>query len=440
VHIERPRIEERREGEPVRRRPPVPVFLVMMTALTGFTLVKLAAGVLTWPLFLLGVAIWGWPPHLVRLPMAWQHFRRTLTVQPPFPGLPPLSRLWLLLRIFSKVAGLPMSGLAWFLDELLFGRTLSATPVDAPLLMLSAARSGSTQMGHYLEEDPELCAPVMLQIVFPHLWLWKLVVPTLGRLVSDEWLAARFDAAIPLEMKQRHEGHPLRTDTFDVLFLVHGTHLLSAMSGLQPMCDDIPFMGTADHNRGVWDVDFVRFMVRLGRKTVHFAGPAPDGRPRRLFVKGHFLESRDALARHWPKAHFLTTVRDPVKRLESMVNHLHANAVEEALGAPPWNWIAPFLEEAEAHYCEVEQVWFTQDDGVQRTVIRFSDYVDDLEGTMRLVYRRCLGHAELPPHVPTEHPPRERKNYLVHRTLEDLHIDRSAFATRMAAYAEWAKG
>ena len=410
---------------------------MLLGGLCVLSSLRLVVGLLTWPLFWLGVWRWGWPPHLVRLPTAWRHFRRTLTIAPPFPGLPPLSRLWLLLRIWGAVLRIPISGLAWFADELLFRGTLDATPVDAPLLMLSAARSGSTQMGHYLEEDPELCAPVMLQVLFPYLWLWHLVVPTLGRLVSSEWLSARFDATIPVEMKQRHEGHPLRTDTFDVLFWVHGTHLVSSMAGPSAMAEAIPFMGTAPANRRMWDVDFVRFMDRLGRKTVHFAGPKADGRPRRLFVKGHFLEARDALAHQWPEAHFLTVVRDPTKRLESMINFLHANAIEEPLGAPPWNWITPFLEEAEARYCEVEQEWFSRDDATHRTIIRFEDYVGELEGTMRVVYQRCMDRDTLPPHLPKEHPPRQRKDYLVHRTLEDLQVDVSAYEARLAGFRSW---
>lgn len=401
---------------------------------------RFVAGLLLWPLFWLGVACWSWPPHLVRLSTAWRHFQRTLTIDPPFPGLRPLSRVWILMRICGIVLKIPLAGLCWFVDELLFGRSLDAAPVKAPLVMLSAARSGSTQMGHYLEEDPRLCAPVMLQIIFPYLWLWQLVVPTLGRVVSSKWLGDLFNAVIPIEMKQRHEGHPLRTDTFDVLFWTHGTHLVSSMAGPSAMSESISFMGTAPANRRMWDHDFVRFLDRLGRKTLHFAGPLPEGRSRRLFVKGHFLEARYALAHQWPEAHFLTVVRDPTERLESMINFLHANAVEEPLGAPPWNWITPVLVEAEARYSEVEQAWFSRDDTTHRTCIRFEDYVDDLEGTMRRVYQRCMDRDALPPHVPTEHPPRQRKDYLVHRTLNELKVDVVAYETRLAGVRAWVAG
>ncbi len=42
------------------------------------------------------------------------------------------------------------------LDELLYGKKLDQIPLEDPLLVISAGRSGSTQITRYLEDDPDL--------------------------------------------------------------------------------------------------------------------------------------------------------------------------------------------------------------------------------------------------------------------------------------------
>ena len=44
------------------------------------------------------------------------------------------------------------------LDECIYGRKLRETPLVAPLIEISAGRSGSTQIARYLEEDERLVA------------------------------------------------------------------------------------------------------------------------------------------------------------------------------------------------------------------------------------------------------------------------------------------
>lgn len=394
-----------------------------------------AVGALTLLLpFLLGWSIWGFPPHLAHPRHSLRHLSLCLTEPDPHGDVPPLSRAWLFLRIVFRIVEVPCWGCAWYLDEVIFGRRLRAQAIRQPLFLMSAARSGSTQLAHYLESDPALVAPVMLQVVFPYLWLWHLVVPTIGRVVRPEWLEARFNEAIPLEMKQRHEGHPLRTDTFEVLWLLNTSHVIASRISPRVLSDEIVFMGSAPHNRSLWDHTLVHFVDRIGRKTLLFSGGSAHAQ--RLFIKGHFLEARDALARHFPDAHFLTTVRDPLRRIESAINHLHANAIEEPLGAVPWRWIVPALLQAEAAYCETEQEWFCAAPD-RRTVVRFRDYVDDLPGTMKRVYAECLQQEAVPEHVPHRHVPRRRSQYAVHRTLEELGIDQAALARRLHGYRVW---
>lgn len=433
-----PVIPDHLPHEPRRERLFGPLFGL---ALVGVALLAVASGVLSallLPLFALGWARFGYPPHVPQLPTAAHHLRLCITEPSSGPGRT-IDRVWIALRLAQRVLSVPIWGVAWYLDEVLFGQRLDARSVDQPLFLLSAARSGSTQLAHYLEDDPGLVAPVALQFAFPYLWAWIIAVPTLGWFFTYRRLGALFDWAVPLEMKQRHEGHPLQTDTLEVIWLWSMTHTLAARISPRVLGGELVFMGTAPHNRTLWDDTFVRFVDRLGRKTLLYGTADGEASPPRLFIKGHFLESRDALYTHFPTAQFLTMVRDPVRRIESMLNHMHGNPVEEALGATPWSWLVPAYVATEKQYCQTEQAWYSAP-SPRRTVVRFQDYVADLEGTMQLVYRACLDVDTVPPHVPREHAPRKRTNYVVHRSLEDLHVDRAALAAELEDYRGWCAG
>jgi len=430
---------DRLPHEPLRVRMSTVPFLGRLLGKGALLALLALLTVATWPLFLLGVARWGWPPHQARL---WQ-FRRyvhlTWTAAPPPPGIAPLSRAYLLLLIVEKLLLVPVHGLAWFLDEVLCGKQLDGTPVRAPLFLLSAARSGSTQISRYLETDPRLAAPTVLQTMFPYLWLWHLVRATAGRVVPPSWVERALARMASEEFLQRHELSPFHTDTFEVMFFHMHLNLLALCLGPDPIASDVGFSSMEEHNRSLWEDEFVVFLDRLGSKTLAFAGAGEGGQPRRLYIKGHFQAADDALAQRYPDAHFVTVVRDPVSRLQSVLNHLHGNTPCEALGAVPWRWLSEGLPDSTAAYCRREKDWFTRSEGPSRTVIRFTDYVTDLEGTMREVYRSCLGDEVLPDHVPTQHAPRQRKNYRVNRSLSELGIDAAAYGAQLDDYRAWCR-
>lgn len=392
-----------------------------------------------WPLYGLGVLIWGRPPNVPRMAQVARYLRLIVTVRPPPPGLPVLVRVRLLLAVLRKVAVAPVWGSAWLLDELLYGRALDRTPIVAPLIEISAARSGSTQLARYLEQDPHLAAPSFLQSVFPYLWLWRVAPRTLGRFIDREMVRHKLESSMPPEFVQRHEGDPFLTDTFDVaLYIAHLNHL-APLLGPDVLAEDFGFAGPAPHNRRLWEQDFVSLLDRIGRKTLLHAGPAPDGRPRRFFVKGHFLAAAEALARRFPDARFLTMIREPAPRLQSGINFLRANPMDATIGSVPWVWLAAGLLRSEIAYCEQEQAWFTRSDGPRRCVLRFSEYVRDLEGAMLEVYRECLDTEELPAHVPRQHPPRKRTEYLLDRSLAQVGVNEAELDARLAPYIAWCR-
>lgn len=392
-----------------------------------------------WPLYGLGVLIWGRPPNVPRVAQVARYLRLIVTVAPPPPGLPVLVRVRLLFAVLRKVAVIPVWGSAWLLDELLYGRALDRTPIVAPLIEISAARSGSTQLARYLEQDPHLAAPSFLQSVFPYLWLWRIAPHTLGRFIDRETVRHKMETSMPPEFLQRHEGDPFLTDTFDAaLYIAHLNHL-APLLGPDVLAEDFGFAGPAPHNQRLWEHDFVSLLDRIGRKTLLYAGPAPDGRPRRFFVKGHFLSAAEALSRRFPDARFVTMIREPAPRLQSCVNFLRANPTEATIGQVPWAWLAAGLLRSETAYCEQEQAWFTRNDGPRRCVLRFSEYVRDLEGTMRKVYCECLDTEELPPHVPSQHPPRRRTQYLLDRSLAQVGVNEAELEARLGSYIAWCR-
>lgn len=431
-----PPVAERLPNEPDRSRPPPPVFalrLLLRAAQMGLLLLLTLP---LWPLYALSALVWGWAPNV---PRAWQvrrYLGLVITTRPPQPGLPALPRAWLALSILRKVAVTPLWGLAWQLDELLYGRALRDTPLVAPLIEIAGARSGSTQLARYLEDDPELAATPLLCFVFPYLWLWRLAPHTLGRVFTREWVLHQMERTMPPEFLERHEADPFRTDTFEgSLYLGHLNHL-APFFGPQVLIEDFAFGSRTPHNRPLWERDFVNMLDRIGRKTLLYVGPAPDGRPRRYFVKGHFLPAAEALEARFPDARFLTMIRDPRTRLRSQLNYLRANPVDATLGPVPWAWLGEGLAAGELEYCAREQDWFTRP-GARRCVLRFERYTRDLEGSLRRIYTELLDRPGPPAQLPREHPPRRRSGYLLDRTLAQAGVDEAEFTRQIQGYLAW---
>jgi hypothetical protein len=369
-----------------------------------------------WPLFGAGWLIWGRPANVAHLDQVARYLRLTWTAQPPAPGLTLLARLSLTVIILQKVATMPIKGCAWLLDELLYHKALKAIRVEKPLFVISAARSGSTQITRYLEEDPALIAPSLMQCMFPYLWLWRLAPRTIGRFLTPDKVRARINVMMPPELIERHELDPFKADTFDGPFYTNHLNHLAFHLGPDTIAAEFNMGKYVPHNRRLWTEE-PRFML-----------------------KGHFLNGADALVRHYTDSRYLTVIRDPVARLRSGINYLRVNPADPALGLVPWEWLAAGLTQTETDYCQTEQAWFTENGEGIRCAIRFSEFVEDLETTLRKVYQCCLETDEVPPHIPDTHAPRERKRYSVNRSLAELGVDEAKLRTRLAGYIAWSDG
>ncbi|MFM7201540.1 MAG: sulfotransferase [Myxococcota bacterium] len=432
-------LPEHKPGEPKRERTTGMklLFPIVKQLLLVFVLFHISLPL--WLVYFVTSRFYGRAPQVARASQVLHYAVRTWQVNPPAPGLTFLQRVWLTVLVFRKFTLIPVWGVAWHIDDVLYGRVLDQTPVVKPLIEISAARSGSTQLARYLEDDPALVSPNLLQSILPYLWMWKLAPHTVGRFITREQVQHKVDELLPPEFIERHEGDPFRMDTFEVALFTG--HLNSLGLFLGPEDGVLEFGAGRAHagNLKLWEEDFIRLVDRLARKTIHYGGPGPDGAPRRFFVKGHFLAAAPALARHFPDARFLTMLRTPDKRLQSAINYLRANPFDEVMGSIPWSWLVETIVSTEIIYSEHEQEWFTAQNGAIRCVVRFDEYVKDLSGTMTRIYRELLD-GPVPPHVPQEHPPRRRHSYLLDRSLEELHVNEAALRTRLAGYFAWCKG
>lgn len=415
---------------------PKPSILALLVKMIQ-TLLVAAIGLLLLPLYVIGRLIWYRPPNSPHLAQAVRYLRLAWTVQPPSPGLSQQARIWLTLSIIRQLCMTPIVGSAWLLDELLYGRRLNDAKLMAPLFVISGGRSGSTQITRYIETDPSVTAPNLLQCMVPYLWLWKLAPRTIGRIFPPEKVRKRLEAMMPPELLERHEFDPFNADTFDGAFWSAHLNHLALYLGPEVASQEFNFAKFAPPDRQQMESDFIQLVDRIGRKHLVLTGNNATDAPHRFFIKGHFLYAAEALANHYPDAAFLTLVRDPAARLQSGINYLRVNPSDPAMGPPPWGWLAESLRRTESDYCRVEQAWFSQEDGTRRCVVRFAEFVDDLERTMQHVYATCLEQAELPPHVPRTHPPRERKNYTVNYSLAELGIDAAELHTQLAEYVAW---
>ena len=424
-------------GEPPSRTPPP---LRMAWQLLRRALQTLLTAVLSapfWVPYLLLRAFLGRPPNVPSAGRVLTILWLILSARPQ-PALSLGMRVGMLLDLGFRAALIGPLGLAWLLDRVLYGRALREIEIREPIFEVSAARSGSTQLAHYLEDDPGVVGPSVLEIVFPFLWFWRLL-PRLEWLVSRERLGRAIFGVHPHEYHERHESDALRTDTFEVTYaLAHQfTHLTNSL-GPEIMVGHFRFDRVAEDAQQVWGRDFLDFIDGIARKTLLRARDVPGGERRHFFIKGHFLFAVPELARRYPDARFLTMLRAPEKRLQSMINFVHCQATVFPCPALPWTWIINLVMETEIPYCDLEMDWFTRPDGPRRVVVPFDAYLRDLEGTMRRVYRELLDR-ELPPHVPREHAPRQRTNYSVDRSLAQLGIDEQALKARLADYGRWCR-
>ena len=391
----------------------------------------------------------------------------------------------------------PLSGFAWILDEILYGRRLKRldsrdkAAVENPVFVVSAFRSASTQLARGLVADTQytpskggsnsesyFVAPNAMMCAYPYLWLWKIAYAIVGEIpetpadapeeggITKDDVRTRFNAGFTPESMARHANDPFQTDTFD------GTFLTCHLNGfVWQLCRGLPSSAVEQEfnyacqkeedtlNRRIWQRDMVRHIDGLARKTMLFHNQESDhssAHPQRFLLKGHFLSICPQLKEAYGgKAKFVTVLRDPCARLRSGINYMAVNPTlyaSDPTQQVPWAAFAKALQETEAQYCEHELEWFGAENQQDRLAVAFDSFVANREKTMggivnwlELLPESDPGAVTIVSAAKSNKPSRKKKTtsskkaYRIDRSLAELGVDEKAYKERLSDYLAWMK-
>ena len=346
-----------------------------------------------------------------------------------------LMRIRLFLSMLLFLSFCPLFAFAWYLDDVLFGGYRRVSIVK-PLFFITASRSGSTQLSQYLEDNPQIVSHPFLLQSFPYIWLWKLLPKLVGRWFSEEKVYKMLADVIRSEFVERKELHPFKPETYEVIFSVSQLVNHSMAMGPEMFAEGYGWGRTKPENIHFWQEDLVNNMDAVGKKLLYFAGPNPDGTTKTLLIKGHFLGSASTLEKKYPDAHFLTVLRHPSQRIRSIINFFRVAPEVCRNGAIPWSWLVHHGQNVEVDYCLYEKEWY-QARPDNTTVIRFRDYVTDLEKTLKTIYDRCLPHIDSNGFIKQTHVKRKRTGYSVDRSYAQMNIDERVLLEPLQDYIAW---
>ena len=393
------------------------------------------------PLYCAGRVVFGRPPRVTPVKDILIYIRRSLFIG---RNVPLLKRLDLFIQSTRRLFIIPVIGLAWHIDELLYGRQLRQLKIERPVFVISGARSGSTTLGHLLDNDNELVGPSGVMGMVPFLWMWKVcsflsrykVLPKADTFASK--VKNHMDSTAA-EFTARHETNIMKPDTFEVPYLVFRHFFwVSYDLGADCMVENFPL---CEGGSGVLKDDFMNFLDSVMRKTMLWNN-MPGDFSRRLIVKGHFLECAESLEERYEGAVFVTVVRDFNKRMESLMNFMIANRLLSVARCPvPTEQNLADLGEAitrvEAKYQEHEREFFnnrTAGDNRNKIAIDFNQYINDPQSAVKKIYKVIDGHhgGEVPPEIDEamakgaeQHKARKKVKYYIKCSLAEFGVDES---------------
>jgi hypothetical protein len=344
-------------------------------------------------------------------------------------------RIRLFLSMLLFLSACPLLALAWYLDDVLY-RGYRRMIISKPLFLITGSRSGSTQLSQYLEDNPQIVSHPFLLQSFPYIWLWKLLPKLIGRWFSEEKVHKIIADAIRPEYLERKEMHPFKPETYEVVFSISQLVNHCLAMGPKMFAEGYGWGQPTPENIHFWQEDLVNNIDAVGKKMLYFAGPNADGTTKTLFIKGHFLGSASILEKKYPDAHFLTILRHPSKRIRSIINFFRVAPEVCRNGAVPWSWLVYYGQNVEVDYCLYEKEWY-QAHPDNSTVIRFRDYVDDLEKTLTTIYERCLPHIDSNGFIYKMHTQRKRTEYSVDRSYTQLNVDEMVLLEPLQDYIAW---
>ncbi|XP_065900382.1 uncharacterized protein [Dysidea avara] len=393
------------------------------------------------PLFLLGLLKWELPPTIPVWSRFCKYFTAVFTEGKPKDNVPFTNRVLLFLIFFDVLVKVPVNGVCWYIDELLYPSYHKAN-IDEPVFMITAPRTGSTQLCHYLEDDVDnFLVPTIAEGLFPYIWIWKLAVSVLQ--IKQE----RFGTMFGTELRKRHEFSWVRGDTWDGI----------ARNWQFSVCNC--YLGSAFMR---WGYSYARLnepideellkSIMLFTKYVIKKVAYCRGKPKQhVLLKGHFLLIAKALEQQYPDAKFVTVVRNPANRLCSYVNLIKVTVndsvykMKYGLFPTTWRVIRDHVIPTQIAYCEQEMLFY-KDPADNKLVIPFTMYVNNLSATLQRIYSFCnipipddvVSNAiriQSTTHNRTEHQASYDPNF--NKSLRSLGVKENKLQQHLGEYIEW---
>ena len=401
------------------------------------------------PLYIIGVIIWGRPPTVSSWSRFYRYFTATLTEGKPEEGIPFANRIIIFMIILNNLVKIPIKGVGWFLDEILYP-SYHKCEIKDPLFFISAARCGSTQMADYLEDDEEnFIAPMVAEAMFPYIWSWKLIAPIL----KSMGLKRRFEVPPPIfgeEFKKRHNFSLFRTDTVEITIGIEFMNLLSFCLGASFF--KWGFVQSALKDQPVdreFCKSFIEFNDHIMKKVMYHRGSPKQ----RMFIKTHLLMVARELEQRYEGAKFLTMVRDPPKQLFSFINFVKVvsadGPMQRSLNLIPvtWRLARDCIFETQLFFCKEEMIFY-EEKCKNKLAISFDSYVKNLAGTLQHIYsffnipisaELLSKAAELQKSSHDRTKRRSAYDPKYNRSLSSLGIDEEKLREYLSDYINWMK-
>ena len=401
------------------------------------------------PLYLLGLSIWGLPPIISPWSRFVKYFIAAFTAGKSNDNIPFTNRVSVFLIVLTAFLKAPLTGLCWFIDELLFSKYHKAS-ITEPVFFITGCRTGSTQLAYYLEDDEtNFIAPTIGETMFPFIWYWKFVAPLTG--INKRRAKTDKDFSQPQnEFQKRHNTDRLRTGSFEICVAVWHFCLMSWYLGADFMkwghvivnCIDRPI----DNQ---FSSSFTQYYDSIVKKVLYHRGMPTQ----RVLVKGHFMMVANELAQRYKGAKFFTVIREPLDRLRSTINFFKIankegpSSNQYALCPTTWKVIRDYVVDIEVIYCTEEQLFYEKSQG-SKLVIPFDKYVNNLSATLESIYSFC--NIPIPSHVltnavkiqnTTHNRQKRRASYdpKFNRSLSSLGVDEDKLRDQLADYYQWIK-
>ena len=123
------------------------------------------------PFFLFGLFIWGLPPTIPIWSRLLRYLTAVFTEGTPEDNIPFTNRVIIFVLLLNVVVKIPVNGVCWFVDELLYPAYHKAD-IKELVFFITAPRSGSTQLAQYLEDDKDnFISPTVGEAILPALYL-----------------------------------------------------------------------------------------------------------------------------------------------------------------------------------------------------------------------------------------------------------------------------